>query len=118
MGFQSWLGYIAGAQGERASMSKALRHMLHRELALMRRAGVPAWDVLKAASIEPGRFLGRRLGVAPGDEASLVILSRNPITDVANTTAIKAVIQRGKLVDREALLRGTSVAGSKTEAAR
>ena len=82
---------------------------LHRELALMVRAGVPAWDALRAGTIAPGRFLGRRFGVRVGDEASLLLLEKDPRRDIRHTTAIAAVVQRGQLVDREELLRGTSV---------
>ena len=32
MGFQSWLGYVAGSQAQRGSMSKSLLHLIHRDL--------------------------------------------------------------------------------------
>lgn len=81
---------------------------LHRELALMVRAGVTTWDTLKAATVTPGRFLGRKLGVDVGDEGSFVLLNGDPIADIGNTTKIAAVVQKGRVVDRAALLKGTS----------
>lgn len=81
---------------------------LHREIALLHRAGVPTWGALRAATIEPGRFLGRKIGVAIGDEASLLLLNADPRVSINNTTDIAEVIQRGAVVDRAALLRGTS----------
>ena len=82
---------------------------LHREMALMVRAGVPVWDVLRSATVEPGRFLGRRIGTQVGDEASVVLLRKDPRRDIGNTAAIAQVYKRGQLVDRAALLRGTTV---------
>lgn len=86
---------------------------LHREMALFGAAGIPTWAILHAASIEPGRFLGRKFGTQVGDEASLVILARDPIATIDATTSIVAVIHRGRVVDRNALLQGTTVAPAK-----
>lgn len=83
---------------------------LHRELALMVGAGVPVWTALAAATVGPGRFLGRRLGVGEGDEASLLILAADPRVDIDATTRIVAVLKKGRVIDRAALLAGTSVA--------
>ncbi|MCO4762509.1 MAG: amidohydrolase family protein [Myxococcales bacterium] len=84
-------------------------YSLHRELLLMHRAGVPPWAVLKAGTTNAGRFLGLKLGVGPGAEATLVVLGASPLADMANTQRIVHVIQHGKLIDRKALLTGGSV---------
>lgn len=84
-------------------------YSLHRELALMVQAGVPTWDALRAGTTRAARFLGRRVGVQPGDEASLVVLTADPVRRIEHTTHITSVIQRGVRVDRERLLVGTSV---------
>ena len=42
---------------------------------------------------------------APGLRADLVLLDGDPLTDVRNVTHIHRVIQDGRIVDREALLR-------------
>ena len=77
---------------------------LHRELELMVEAGLTPWQVLAAATIEPGRLLGRSFGVRVGDEANLLLLDASPLDDIRNTRAISTVIHHGVVVDREALL--------------
>lgn len=78
-------------------------YSVHREMILMQEAGMSRWDILAAASTEAADFLGLSYGVQSGDLANLVILSANPLQDIAHTQQIEAVIQRGKFVDREAL---------------
>jgi len=75
----------------------------HRDIKLMQEAGYSSWSALAAGTTEPARFLGRPSGIAPGDIAELVVLDANPVTDVANTQKIFAVIHHGKLVDRKSL---------------
>jgi len=41
--------------------------------------------------------------VARGKVADLVLLDANPLTDIANTKRIRAVIQGGRMLDRKAL---------------
>ncbi len=79
---------------------------LHDELTLLVRAGLTPAQALQAATICPARYLGREatLGsVEPGKEADLVLLDADPLADIANTTRIRAVIYRGRLLDRPAL---------------
>lgn len=79
---------------------------LHDELALLVEAGLSPLDALRAATIEPARYLGAAdsLGlVAPGHAADLVLLDANPLDDVRNTTRIRAVVLRGRLLDRQTL---------------
>ena len=81
---------------------------LHDELALLVKAGLPPAAALRAATSEPARFLGLSdsLGtVAVGKVADLVLLAGDPLVDIANTTAIRAVMQGGRLLDRAALDR-------------
>jgi imidazolonepropionase-like amidohydrolase len=92
---------------------------LHDELQLMVRSGLTPLQALRAATINGARFLGReaRHGtVARGKAADLVLLDRNPVTDIAATRAIHAVVMRGRLHDRAALdemLRATAEAVSR-----
>jgi imidazolonepropionase-like amidohydrolase len=89
---------------------------LHDELALLVKAGLTPLQALQAATIVPARFLGREssLGsVEPGKEADLVLLDSDPLADVANTTKIRAVVSRGRLLDRaslDAILKSTEYA--------
>ena len=53
--------------------------------------------------------------VAVGKVADLVVLDADPLADIANTTKIRAVIARGRLLDREALdkmLKAAEVPGA------
>jgi len=79
---------------------------LHEELSLLVEAGLPPMAALQAATIGPARFMGQsehRGTVEVGKVADLVLLDRNPLADIHNTTSIRAVILGGKLMDRAAL---------------
>jgi hypothetical protein len=79
---------------------------LHDELGLLVTAGLSPLDALRAATIEPARFLGAEdtLGsISPGARADLVLLRENPLADISATRTIEAVILRGRLLDRTSL---------------
>jgi hypothetical protein len=78
---------------------------LHRELQLLRRAGLSAMDVLRAATAVPANYLGRRDlgGIAAGMEADLVLLRANPLVDIANASSIEAVLTNGRVFSRAQL---------------
>jgi imidazolonepropionase-like amidohydrolase len=79
---------------------------LHDELGLLVHSGLTPAEALRTATINPARFLGvtDSLGtVASGKVADLVLLDANPLTDIANTKRIRAVIQGGRLLNRGAL---------------
>lgn len=79
---------------------------LHDELALLVRAGLTPAEAIRAATLDPARFLGATdsLGtVARGKIADLVLLDADPLLDVRNTTHIRAVVANGRLLDRAAL---------------
>jgi imidazolonepropionase-like amidohydrolase len=79
---------------------------LHDELGLLVRSGLTPAEALRTATINPAIFLGvtDSLGtVARGKVADLVLLDANPLTDIANTKRIRAVIQGGRMLDRKAL---------------
>ena len=44
-------------------------------------------------------------GIARGKAADLLLLDRDPLTDIAATRSIRAVVLRGRLYDRAALDR-------------
>jgi imidazolonepropionase-like amidohydrolase len=82
---------------------------LHREMALMVKAGVPAWDALAAGTTLPKQFMKRASGIKVGDKADLVALSGNPIEDIENTQTVGLVFIEGTLVDTPpAITRATS----------
>jgi Amidohydrolase family len=84
---------------------------LHEELALLVRGGMSPFEVLRAATWEPARYLGMLDSagtIAAGKLADLVLLDANPLLDIRNTRRIVAVVAGGRLVDaadRAAVLR-------------
>jgi Amidohydrolase family len=84
---------------------------LHEEFVLLARGGLTPFEILRAATLEPARFLGMLDSsgtIAPGKLADLVLLDANPLHDIRNTRRIAAVVSNGVLYearDRERLLR-------------
>jgi ABC-type multidrug transport system permease subunit len=80
--------------------------MIHQEMQLWARAGVPTAEILEAATSRAAKLLGAdsRLGyLRKGYEASIVLLEGNPLDDIAATERIYLVILKGERVDREDL---------------
>ena len=84
---------------------------VHDELALLVAGGLTPLQALRAATLNPARYLGAAdsMGtVAAGRTADLVLLDANPLEDIRNTMRIFAVVARGRWIDaaeRERLLR-------------
>lgn len=84
---------------------------LHDELALLVDAGLTPLQALRAATLNPARYLGAAdsMGtVAAGRVADLVLLDANPLDDIRNSMRIFAVVHAGRLIgaaERERLLR-------------
>jgi hypothetical protein len=79
---------------------------LHEELALMVIGGLTPSEALRAATLNPTKFLGldKTLGtIESGKIADLVLLDADPLADIRNTQKINAVISNGRLLDRKAL---------------
>jgi imidazolonepropionase-like amidohydrolase len=80
---------------------------LHDELAaFVGGAGMTPLAALQAATLNPARYLGLESTsgtVAAGKTADLVLLDGNPLTDIANVRKIRAVVVRGRLLDRAEL---------------
>jgi hypothetical protein len=79
---------------------------LHDELVLLVKAGLTPGESLRAATINPAKFLGldQKLGtIEQGKLADLVLLQANPLEDIRNTQSIDAVIVNGQYYDRKAL---------------
>jgi imidazolonepropionase-like amidohydrolase len=77
----------------------------HRELELLVEAGLSAREALRAATRNAAVLLGvDSLGlVAPGKAADLIVLTRDPLSDIRNTRAIEAVMIRGRLLDTDSI---------------
>jgi imidazolonepropionase-like amidohydrolase len=79
---------------------------LHEELALLVQAGLTPMQALQAATKLPAEFLGKQQTqgtIEPGKVADLLLLDANPLEDIHNTERIRAVVLRGKLLDRSVL---------------
>lgn len=79
---------------------------LHDELALFAQKGLtPAQALASATRAGPAWFgwLDRYGAILPGMAADLVLLTRNPLEDIAATRAIDTVVIRGTVHDRAAL---------------
>jgi imidazolonepropionase-like amidohydrolase len=73
---------------------------LHEALVHLVRAGLTPAEALRAATLEPARFLGLSdsLGtVAVGKVADLVLLAGNPLVDIRHTSRTAFVLANGRL---------------------
>jgi imidazolonepropionase-like amidohydrolase len=81
-------------------------YSLHEELQRFVAAGFSPLEALQTATINPARFFGRedQIGtVEKGKLADLVLLSANPLEDIANTQKIAGVILNGRYLYRAEL---------------
>jgi imidazolonepropionase-like amidohydrolase len=81
-------------------------YSLHEELQRFVAAGFTPLEALQTATINPARFFGieDQLGtVEKGKLADLVLLSANPLEDIANTQKIASVIANGRYFYRAEL---------------
>lgn len=78
---------------------------LHQEFELLSQAGIPEIQILKMTGENAARALGLNdVGVIePGRRADLVLLRRDPRTDIRNTRSIAWVMQGGSIVTRRAV---------------
>jgi hypothetical protein len=76
------------------------------ELELLAEAGIPAFEVLRSATVEPARFLGREQefgSVAIGQRADLLLLAGNPLDDIRMLREPRGVMLRGQWLPRAEL---------------
>jgi imidazolonepropionase-like amidohydrolase len=79
---------------------------LHYELAMMVKYGLTPAEALQASVINGPAFFNQQQNygaVEKGKNADLLLLDQNPLTDITNTQKIKAVIRKGKYLDRQKL---------------
>jgi imidazolonepropionase-like amidohydrolase len=79
---------------------------LHVELGLLVQAGLTPLQALQAATKRPAEFLGKSEAqgtIERGKFADLVVLDGNPLDNIGNIGRIRAVLVRGKLLDRRML---------------
>ncbi len=76
---------------------------IHRELYLWVKAGIPAAVALEAATSKAAKFLDGQdqLGlIAPGRDASLLLVNGNPLQEITATEAISLVVVKGERINR------------------
>jgi len=79
---------------------------LHDELQWLVTAGLTPMEALQTATKNAAEYLNFNGGVLQrGRLADLVLLDANPLEDIKNTRRVRAVILRGKLLDRKRLDR-------------
>jgi imidazolonepropionase-like amidohydrolase len=87
-------------------------YMLHHELELYVRAGIPAAEVLRMATLTPALVMGvnKDLGViAPGKRADMVLIDGDPSQDIRDINKIKTVIKGGKVYDPTAIEKALGI---------
>ena len=87
--------------------------MLHHELALFARAGVPNAAILRMATTEAARSLGlqRQVGsIAKGLRADLVVVDGDPLTRIEDASRVVTVVRGDVMFDAAAVSRSTNVA--------
>ena len=81
---------------------------IHREMHAMTRAGIPAADVLKIATISGARALNvsDKLGtIEAGKFADLIVIKGDPLADITNTRNVHTVIKSGVVYNAAELLK-------------
>ena len=72
---------------------------LHRELQLFVKAGLTPLQALQTATLNPAVYFGKTADwgtIAVGKTADLVVLTANPLVDIANTRTVAAVVADGR----------------------
>jgi hypothetical protein len=74
---------------------------LHDEMELLAGSGIQPLEVIRMATSNAARVLGRDdIGlIEPGRRADLLILSADPTADIRNSRSIEMVVQRGRILD-------------------
>jgi imidazolonepropionase-like amidohydrolase len=83
----------------------------HRELELLVEVGVSPWWVLKGASRDALQFMGLDWQIAVGHQAEFVVFDQSPVQDIAHTQSIYAMVHKGQVVNRQALLNNVTPTG-------
>jgi len=100
------VGILAGTDAAVANPYTFPGFSLHDELALLVESGLSNGEALQTATVNPAKYMNATdsLGtIGTGKKADLVILDKNPLEDITNTTTIEAVISSGKYYPRSRL---------------
>ena len=84
----------------------------HRELELYERAGIPAADVIRLATIQAARVarMEKEIGtIAPGKLADLIVVDGNPAERVSDVRRVRVVIKGGVVHEAASLYKATGI---------
>jgi len=87
-------------------------YMLHHELELYVRAGIPAGEVLRMATLTPALVMGinkDRGVIAAGKLADMVIIDGDPTQNIRDINNIKTVIKGGQVYDPAAIEKALGI---------
>jgi imidazolonepropionase-like amidohydrolase len=85
---------------------------LPRELELYVAAGIPPAEVLRIATLDAARHVGRdaELGsIAPGKLADMILVDGDPSRDIGDVRRVRLVVKDGALFDPDALCRALGI---------
>jgi imidazolonepropionase-like amidohydrolase len=88
-------------------------YMLHHELELYVRAGIPAGEVLRMATLTPAQVIcvdKDRGVIAAGKLADMVLIDGDPTQDICDINKINTVIKGGKVYDPAAIEKAFGIA--------
>ena len=88
-------------------------YMLHHELELYVKAGIPAGEVLRMATLTPALVMGvdkDRGVIAAGKLADMVLIDGDPTQDMRDIHKIKTVIKGGKVYDPAVIEKAFGIA--------
>ncbi len=80
------------------------------ELAAMQQSGMNLWQLLQASTINGARAAGKEAefgSVAKGKRADLLLLTKNPLENIANWKSIDWVINKGVAIKPNSVLKPT-----------
>ena len=80
-----------------------------REMSIMVQSGLTTLEVLRAATTNGAKAMGRDVGwIAPGKLADVLVLDADPLANIENLSKIHRVIKDGKVYSPEELIRSIS----------
>lgn len=80
-----------------------------REMSIMVQAGLTTLEVLRSATTNGAKAMGRDVGaIAPGKLADLLVLDADPLANIENLSRIHRVIKDGRVYSPDELMRSIS----------
>ena len=96
-------------------------YLLHAELEIYARAGIPNAEVLRLATLTPAQVMGvdkDRGVIAPGKLADMLLVDGDPLTDMRDIRKVDVVLKGGKVFDPAAIEQALGIQPRKPVQAR